>query len=68
MSVIGLAPHQQRVVAERNELCERLGKLSAFLATETYMQLPEPERVRLVRQASIMGQYSDVLAERIEAF
>lgn len=63
-----LAPHQQRVVDERHELEERLGKLRKFLTTELCFSLPFAERGRLVRQEKIMTELSEVLAERIEAF
>lgn len=63
-----LAPHQQRVVEERQELEAKLEKLRAFIPTDTCMSLPFDERNRLARQLIIMTEYSEVLAERIEAF
>lgn len=63
-----VAPHQQRVIDEHNELWERLEKLRAFLKTDLCLSLPFAERGRLVRQEKIMTEYSDVLLDRIEAF
>ena len=63
-----LPPHQQRVVQERHELDERLGKLVAFLSGSIFQKLPEAERTRLESQAAVMGCYSDILGERIAYF
>lgn len=60
--------HQQRVIAEKAELDTKLGKLLAFVETETYSQLPNEEKMRLYHQSSIMHQYSTVLGDRIAAF
>lgn len=65
---MNLQPHQQRVVDERQELEARLDKLKTFITTDFCMTLPFAERDRLFRQSKIMEQYSEVLAERIEAF
>jgi hypothetical protein len=63
-----LQPHQQRVVSERDELSDRLGKLLAFFQTPTFVGLPEAERSRLRNQARFMDGYAAVLEERIAAF
>lgn len=39
-----MQPHQQRVVDEKNELCDKLGKLLTFLQTDFYKTLREEER------------------------
>lgn len=59
---------QQRVVTEKTELDEKLGKLQVFLNTPRFMGLPADEQSRMVRQASAMSEYSVVLGERIAAF
>jgi hypothetical protein len=59
--------YQQRVLQEREELNERIIKLVMFIATRSD-EVPEDEQKRLDRQLWIMGQYSAVLLERIEAF
>lgn len=60
-----LLPHQERVVAERAELHEKLTKLLAFMNTESFESLPDRERYLLNKQASFMGFYRDTLDERI---
>lgn len=47
-----LAPHQQRVVAEKAELDEKLNKLEAFFESPIYNKLDCSERKRLQLQAS----------------
>jgi hypothetical protein len=63
-----MAPHQQRVVTEKEELDDKLTKLKAFFGTELFAGLGDDEMDRLQRQADHMGAYSDVLGERIAAF
>lgn len=63
-----LQPHQQRVVDEKNELSERLGKLLAFFQGPIFPTLSEAERSRLRNQARFMDGYAAVLEERIAAF
>ena len=64
----GLLPHQQRVVEEKYELDEKLGKLLSFFQSEIFSSLSDAERSRLRNQARFMDGYSSVLKERIEAF
>lgn len=62
-------PYQQRVIDEKEELDSRLAKLSIFLDSDTFETLVDPtERFRLKKQARIMREYSDILAERIAHF
>jgi len=63
-----LAPHQQRVVAERDELADRLAKLMAFFGTPMFAGLDAAERIRMRTQAHHMGGYLSILGDRIEAF
>lgn len=64
-----LAPHQQRVVDEKDELDKKLAALGAFLGTNPiFGGLPEPERMRLYAQHRAMTTYSSILGERIAAF
>lgn len=63
-----LAPHQQRVVAERDELADRLAKLLAFFQSPIFAGLSAAEQTRLRSQARFMDGYLAVLGERIEAF
>jgi len=63
-----LKPHQQRVVAENEELAEKLAKLLSFFQTKMFEGLSEAERSRLRNQARFMDGYAAVLEERIAAF
>ena len=63
-----LLPHQQRVVAEKTELDEKLDKLIAFFQSPTFRGLSVDEQSRLHSQAAYMKGYSTVLGERIGAF
>lgn len=63
-----LQPYQRGVVDEKAELDEKVTKLDAFMGTEAYFALPEPERYRMARQTRYMTSYSVVLGERIQAF
>lgn len=63
-----MLPYQERVVAEKSELDERLAKLDAFGRTESFASLPSEEQGLLNRQHSVMEEYSRILGERIAVF
>lgn len=63
-----LAPHQQRVVEEREQLLEKLRSLQHFMSTQTWVSLPTEEAQRLVLQKHFMEGYVAVLGQRIGAF
>lgn len=63
-----LQPHQQRVVDEKAELDERLGKLHAFLKTGIFKSLPDEDQILMDRQARAMRMLSGILGERIARF
>lgn len=63
-----MEPHEERVVQEKSELDEKIGKLVPFLKTRIFAGLPEEEKDRLARQLGVMQQYSHILNERISAF
>lgn len=63
-----LAPHQLRVVAEREELWTRYKKLIEFIHGTIYTTLPVDEQERLCRQSRLQAQLVAVLDERIAAF
>lgn len=65
---MSLQPHQQRVVDEKAQLDERLGKLVAFYDTPIYASLDKAEQGRLMRQGQAMSEYSQILGERINVF
>jgi len=66
-----LKPHQERVVAEKKELDEKIVKLHAFCFgsdTKIFGSLDPMERDRLEDQYTAMKKYSDILGARIAAF
>lgn len=63
-----LAPHQQRVVAELEQLADRVNKLEAFLATPLYASLDDGEKQLLKMQADAMVLYMSILNTRASAF
>jgi hypothetical protein len=63
-----LAPHQQRVVAELEQLADRVTKLESFLATPFYASLDEDERTLLKMQADAMVLYMGILNTRANKF
>lgn len=63
-----MKPYQERVIAEKRELDERGDKLEQFILSDRFSALPAPEQERMKRQLEIMGEYSEVLGERIAAF
>ncbi|WP_236192326.1 crAss001_48 related protein [Pseudomonas urethralis] len=63
-----LPPHQQRVVAELEQLADRVKKLEAFLATPLYASLPGDEQQLLKMQADAMVLYMGILNTRAAKF
>lgn len=63
-----MPPHQLRVLAEMADLADKHQKLLDFTGTERFASLPEAERDRLARQHLAMGDYLNILAERVAAF
>ena len=63
-----MKPHQLRVVKEKADLDEKLAALNEFGRGPIFPTLDPAEQERLVRQSSLMDQYSVVLGQRIEAF
>ena len=55
----------RRMAEEYDELRGRYGRLSDFLMTDTYKQLPENKRTLLSRQGQAMHDYLDVLTQRL---
>ena len=63
-----MQPHQQRVVEERAELEDKLGKLQTFILSERFVSVPDDEQGRMVLQHHIMNALALVLEQRIAAF
>lgn len=65
-----MQPFQERVVAEKADLDEKITKLAVFTNPNgpIFPTLPEDEQDRLNRQLTLMSNYSEVLGQRIAAF
>ena len=55
----------RRMAEEYDELRGRYGRLSDFLMSDTYRDLPENKRTLLSRQHQAMHDYLDVLTQRL---
>ncbi|OPE00278.1 crAss001_48 related protein [Pseudomonas aeruginosa] len=64
----GLAPHEIRVVAEKAQLDDKVGKLSAFMGTDLFKTLPDKVQELRTAQLGAMREYSGLLGEIIELF
>ena len=62
------APHEQRVIQERDELKEKTEKLYAFFDTQIYKTLLVKDKELLSNQFTVMNQYLSILDERIGRF
>lgn len=62
-------PHQQRVITEANELGIKIEALSSFIMVNPiFSRLDKDEQYRLRKQLMHMGDYFDILADRINHF
>ena len=59
---------QERVIEEKNELDEKIRKLSAFLQSANVNLLNSTDRRLLTEQHVFMRYYSYILGERISLF
>lgn len=63
-----MQPHEQRVVQERDELIEKLGKLDRFQEGDVFAGLPYEDRKLLTIQRNAMATYAECLNARIGRF
>lgn len=65
-----LRPYKERVVAEKEQLGNRLESLGLFIRNngDAWKSLPREERHDLIAQYWAMLQYFEILARRIERF
>lgn len=63
-----LQPHQQRVLEEREQLDERIEKLSNFIVSAAFYKLDLEDQLLLRRQFVHMNAYLATLDERITRF
>jgi hypothetical protein len=60
-----LQPHQQRVLAEKRELDERVEKLTSFVNSENISKASFKEQGLLREQLAVMCALQEILQERI---
>ena len=60
--------HEERVVVEKRELDQKIGKLEAFLCGSTFESLDIKDKSLLAYQLRVMQNYSAILGERIGRF
>ena len=65
---VRLEPFQERVVEEKNELDDKIRKLSSFIGGTIFASLDDQERSRLSIQLQHMNGYSEILGQRIASF
>lgn len=63
-----LPPYQQRVLEERDELSDRMGRLYEFNHSAIFTTLPIIEQHLLLKQYAHMTGYLDALDRRIRLF
>jgi hypothetical protein len=60
--------HQEWVVLEKDQLDEKIQKLTAFVGGTIFAGLTDAERSRLSIQLQHMNGYSEILGQRIASF
>jgi hypothetical protein len=63
-----LRPWQMRVMTEMDELEDRKRRLDFYIGSPGFDVLPAEEREKLTRQRTAMGEYLQVLKDRIANF
>ena len=58
--------HVTRMLAERDELADRMAKLHAFTVSEAYRSIAAEDQALLHEQHDAMGEYLAVLNKRID--
>ncbi len=60
--------YQERVFREKNDLEDKIFKLTKFTTSEAYKAVDPDEQIRLKEQLKYMCLYREVLCQRINAF
>ena len=64
-----MQPHEELVVQERDELADKLVKLSTFiLKSDTFRALSDDDKQLLRLQRDTMLEYHEILEDRIAGF
>jgi len=66
ITLIANPTEKQKLCMEKLELDEKIKELVAVVASDDFGNIELLKRGRLLRQASIMREYSRILKERIE--
>ena len=59
---------QKRVLEETHDLAEKIVKLSTYMASDDFDDLDTYSKQLLGAQRIVMGQYHEILRQRIEHF
>lgn len=60
--------YQQRVITERDSLVSKKVALSTFILSEAFATVEEAEKKRMLHQEVVMGEYIQILDDRINNF
>lgn len=60
--------YQLRVLKEKNELDERIEKLTKFIADDYFNSLSPRDQELLNQQQTIMLEYQNILGQRLESW
>ncbi len=63
-----MVEYQERVVKERDSLVAKKAALVSFIASEAFATVEESEKRRMLRQEVVMGEYIQILDDRINNF
>lgn len=63
-----MKPHEERVIAEWDDVLAKADKLDAFLGTSTFDALDDANRNLLAAQLGTMYAYANILEARINLF
>ena len=57
--------HVKRIVTEKEELDVKRRDLKTFTGSEFFQTLPEDKKIALLKQSTIMTEYSQILKYRL---
>jgi hypothetical protein len=60
-----MSDFKSRLEIEKSELDEKRSKLEAFINGENFNSIDPSQQELLKQQLPVMGEYSDILAERL---
>ncbi len=63
-----LQPHQQRIIAERDDMWSRWHQNELFLDTVEFQNMPKVSQDHMLKQAADVLQYFVILRDRAQVF